>query len=232
MSANHPRQQFNRLDWTDQIRKYREQHIKAWSGLLRRKLPRPFANAHWTLLVCTELAWLLLLSNESCYESQHALVTALLTSTIWLTAWVSSLRFSEIRGWRKVAFTGLGAAYDLLLVFLIFVVVCVPIIVFSGTGHCYGPRAKVTELVLWASQHRAEINERYASQKTLRDVGKGIEFPLQGRVIGGFITADGVIITVGEDPAAVVMLTPTATGTELAWKCMVLPKKIAPVYCR
>lgn len=171
------------------------------------------------------------ISHASCHEPRQGLDIALLTSTIWIAFWASSLRVPELVGWRKVVFTTLGAAYDLLLVTLIFVFIAVPLAAVFGVYDCYGPRAKVSELVLGASLHRVEINERYASQKTLRDIGKGIDFPAQGRVITGFITADGVIVAVGADPVAVVMLTPTATGTELTWKCMVVPENIAPKSC-
>ncbi len=201
-------------------------------SVFRPRFTRPMAGVHWTLPCCVAVLWLFDFGVQSCSEWGRQVDLVLLTSTVWIALWASSVRKPGAGGWRRVADVALGATYDLLLMFLIFFIASVAISLIAGTTNCYGPRAKVSELILHTVEPRGAIDERFAAQKTLRDVGKGLTINVDGRTKAGFVTLDGVIVAVGDDPAAVVTLAPTIVGDKLVWKCVLLPSKYAPGYCR
>ena len=144
---------------------------------LKRKFPRPFANAHWSLLVVLTLGWELLLLKP-CREGPYYIETMLATLTVSLAAWVASLRVQGLNGWRKALFTVLGALYDLFLLLIVFILVALPIAVIQPAYTCYNDRFKIMALVLATTQRQVEIQDKYAANGSLKDIGVGLAVPI------------------------------------------------------
>ena len=200
---------------------------------LLRQLRRPFSNAHWTLLFGLTLAWELLLWLQPCKEPPYYIEVTAAALTVCIAFWLNHLRESPVSNLRSIASVIMGAGYDLIIFALLALVVAFPIVVVMPTYYCYSSRAKVSELVLSASNSRDEINNRFVVQKTLQNVGAGLQLHLNNRAKGGLITNDGTIVVAGEDPPAVVVLSPIlhSDGT-VTWKCMGFPAKYMPFSCR
>jgi type IV pilus assembly protein PilA len=199
---------------------------------LLRPLRRPFSNAHWFLLLSLVFAWELLLWFQPCKESPHYFEVTGATITVCIALWLNHLREAPANSWRSIASIVMGATYDLITFALLALLVALPIVLVMPEYDCYTPRTKVSELILSASNNRVEITNRLAVQKTLRNVGVGLQLDIGNRAKGGLITNDGTIIIASEDPPAVVILSPTLSEGTVTWKCMGFPLKYMPISCR
>ena len=102
----------------------------------------------------------------------------------------------------------------------------------------YTIRAKVSELVLAASAQRTAATEKAQVDGTAASSGMGLTIVTYGKVTSGNVTDPGVI-TVGGDGSGTsvgtvvtVVLTPSWTGSTVAWTCQGTPSKFMPGSCR
>jgi type IV pilus assembly protein PilA len=102
----------------------------------------------------------------------------------------------------------------------------------------YTIRAKVSELVLGASAQRTAATEKAQVDGTTASAGAGLTIVTYGKVTSGNVT-DGGVVTVGGDASGTsvgtvvtVVLTPSWTGTTVAWTCQGTPSKFMPGSCR
>lgn len=195
------------------------------------RLKRPFQNAHWLLAVVLVAAWVFA-GLVPCKEPPYYFETTLATGSIFLALWLSHLRAFSVSGWHRIVSVAGGALSDLFRLLLLSIVVAIPILITLPAYQCYTPRAKVAEVILAASTFRAEIDARFAQSKMLRDSGIGLVLKPSGRVKAGFVTNDGVIIAIGEDPPAVVLFQPVVTQGQISWRCQGFPTEIMPRSCR
>ena len=85
-------------------------------------------------------------------------------------------------------------------------------------------RAKVSELVLAASGFKTTISEFAQTNNTLTSPGQGLTVSLTGKVTGGTVTANGVVVVSGSSTsvgtAVSIVLTPSlATDGKVTWVC-------------
>jgi hypothetical protein len=97
---------------------------------------------------------------------------------------------------------------------------------------CYASRAHVIEMLSSADKPHNQITDRVKNGQSLKDAAAGITITPSGRVKWGTVTSDGMIILMSDDPAAVVVLEPSLSGSELKWTCSGFPNAFMPTACR
>lgn len=114
-------------------------------------------------------------------------------------------------------------------------VVSVPAIIAVPNYSCYTDRARVSEVLILASDLRNTIADNVRQTKTLDHAGTDLTVPLKGRVVGGMVSDTGTIFMVTEDPPAVIRLTHSISdagkGT-VKWACLGFPTRAMPAQCR
>jgi len=186
----------------------------------------------WPLIVALVASWLVLLFAQDCRETPLYPEVVLATATICITFWANHVRSDPTTGLRSVGRIIGFAIYDLISLAGLVFVLAIPLAIVIPHYDCYTPRAKVSEVILAASPIRNEINERFTHNRTLRDVGVGLQVTPSKRVAGGFVTTDGIIVLMSEDPPAVVVIQPQSVEGQITWKCRGSPLKIMPTLCR
>ncbi len=90
----------------------------------------------------------------------------------------------------------------------------------------YTVRAKVSELILSASNSKTAISEFAQSEGTLTGSGTGLSINVAGYVTSGTVSANGVVTvngtagSLGADSAVEIILTPTlAASGVVTWDC-------------
>jgi type IV pilus assembly protein PilA len=106
----------------------------------------------------------------------------------------------------------------------------------------YTIRAKVSELILAASNAKVSVSETAQSNGTLTGAGTGITIPASGKVTAGNVTANGVITVSGSaaatsvGTAVTITLNPTWSTTDgkITWSCSTASTafKYVPAECR
>lgn len=92
--------------------------------------------------------------------------------------------------------------------------------------------AHLRELIREAKSIEVMVEEQVALNKSLAGAGKGLNVASTGRIAGGVIAEDGVIVVVGKDPQSTIVLAPTLAAGKVAWKCDMYPKRGAIADCR
>lgn len=169
---------------------------------------------------------------QPCNEPPYYFEIILVTVTVCIGLWLSHLRALPLLGWRGVMRVFTGALYDFVLFLFLFIAVSVPVAIVTPTYQCYTNRAKAGELILATASIRMEIEGRIDQRQSLESVGAGLHIKHEGRIKGGLITNDGVIVIAGDDPPAVVILQPTLIEGKVTWKCSGFPQKYMPMSCR
>ena len=102
----------------------------------------------------------------------------------------------------------------------------------------YTIRAKVSELVLGGSAQRTAATEKAQVDGGTASAGAGLTIITYGKVTSGNV-ADSGVITIGGDGSSTsvgtivtVVLTPSWTGSTVAWTCQGTPSKFMPGSCR
>ena len=190
-------------------------------------LTRPLPNAHWALPVALVAAWVILLTEGRCLPNALLVDFTLGASTVCIAFWASHLRY---RG--NLPRIAGGALYDLLLLVALIVVIAVPLKMVMPLYSCSPPRAKVAEVIVYSQAYRKLIEEQAARQKSLKDVGAGIKVVPGGRVKGGYVSRDGVIILASDDPPVFVVLAPKLKDGAIIWTCSGMPARLLPGSCR
>ncbi len=104
----------------------------------------------------------------------------------------------------------------------------------------YTIRAKVSELVLAASNQRTSVTEKAQTDNGLGSAGLGLTITTYGKVTGGSVTDGGVITLAGDGggtsvgTVVTIVLTPVwnATANTVTWSCTGTPAKFMPSTCR
>ncbi len=104
----------------------------------------------------------------------------------------------------------------------------------------YTIRAKVSELVLAASNQRTSVTEKAQTDNGLASAGLGLTITTYGKVTGGSVTDGGVITLSGDGTGTsvgtvvTIILTPVwnATANTVTWSCTGTPAKFMPSTCR
>ena len=203
------------------------------STLLRRRLPRAFANAHWSLPLALLAAWVYAIVVPWCISWMQDYVVVLITSTVLIAAWCSHLRVQDESGWRKFGHWLLGACYDIGMFLLLAMVCAIPAFLLTPAYMCYSSdRAKYSEMFALADPMLLEVKQRFADRHTLHDIGNGLESPVGKYSTIGVVTSDGVIIRLMEQPPGALVLIPSVQQDQLVWRCMMVPTQKTPSPCR
>lgn len=103
----------------------------------------------------------------------------------------------------------------------------------------YTVRAKVSELILAASSFKTSVSEAAASKGTLTNAGLGLTVSVTGKVKGGSVTDNGIVVVTGTasadsvGTATSVTMTPSlAAENVVAWSCTGTPTKFMPGSCK
>jgi type IV pilus assembly protein PilA len=107
----------------------------------------------------------------------------------------------------------------------------------------YTIRAKVSELVLSAGSLKTTVAEAAWTTQTLTNSGTGVTVFLTGKVTGGSVSDNGVIVITGSSAATsvgtavTITLTPTRSATDgkILWACTAgdtAQFKFVPAECR
>jgi type IV pilus assembly protein PilA len=193
---------------------------------------RPFSNAHWALLVGLLGLWEFAILGQPCKEGPRYFEVCLATSTVCIAFWVADLREGVLVRWGRIPRVLTLVLYDLCAFFLVLVLVALPLAVVVPAYQCYTPRVKVSELVLSGSSFRQTITERAEKQQSLKDSGRGLTVNPGGRVSGGYVSPDGIIVITSDDPFAIVVLRPSMENASVKWSCAGFPLKWMPQSCR
>ncbi len=199
---------------------------------LKLRLSRPFANAHWSLLIVLLVLWELALANQQCRTDPRYIEVVLLTLTIGIAFWTADLRKDVLNTWPRVGRILVLVVYDLCSFLLLFVLFAVPVLVLTPTYQCYTERAKMSEVILRASESRITISKRAEQANSLKNSGLGLTIEPNKRVTAGTVSRDGTIIVSSEDPPGFVVLRPRMENGGVQWYCGGLPIKNMPVSCR
>ena len=99
----------------------------------------------------------------------------------------------------------------------------------------YTIRAKVSELLLAGSGFRTSITEKAQTDGTLASSGIGLTVTAVGKIAGGSVSDDGIIVITGSSTtvrtAVTLTLTPTL-ATTVQWSCAGTPANYFPASCR
>jgi hypothetical protein len=82
-------------------------------GTRKLRFWRPFANAHWSLLVVLLVLWELALTNQQCRTDPRYFEVVLLTLTIGIAFWAADLRKDVLNTWPRAGRVLAIAVYDL-----------------------------------------------------------------------------------------------------------------------
>ena len=109
----------------------------------------------------------------------------------------------------------------------------------------YTIRAKVSELVLGASGFKTTVAEKAQTDASLSQAGLGLTICVSGKILGGSVTDDGIIMVAGGKgatsavsvgTAVTVTLTPSfQSDGKLTWTCSAgnaAQYKYVPAECR
>jgi Tfp pilus assembly major pilin PilA len=198
-----------------------------------KRVGRPFANFHWSILGILILLWEFSLFGQPCKEGPDYFYVALASTTVSF-ALFANCDLSEIsKNWRVVAIALSGTLYDLLSLVLLLIVIGIPIAIFTPHYQCYTPRSRVVTMVGQVSPMREEIGTRILQNKSVTGSGEGLKVKAEGQIKAGFVTKDGAIVVLSENPSAAVMFAPDfdSNGT-VTWKCIGSPTKFMPIQCR
>jgi type IV pilus assembly protein PilA len=197
-----------------------------------RHFLRPLPGAHWSLPVAIVSSALLIIFAQPCREGPwYAELSWLLLSSSFVV-WSNHVSAATVHGFRQLRSIAVGTLKDAGLLLAWLVVVGIPLGIVTPMYQCYTPRAKVSEVVLAASELRTQIGERAQAKGTLDGAGHGLKFTPSGRVVAGYVAAGGEIAMVGDDPPVLVVFTPRLLDGSVKWECRGYPKKIVPTPCR
>src|SRR5690554_4915589 len=100
----------------------------------------PFSNAHWILPVVLLIAWELTLF-EPCRTSPFYFEVVLLALTVAIAFWAADLHKDALRQRSRLARVLILGVYNLLAFFVLFVLLAIPISLFTPHYTCYTDRA-------------------------------------------------------------------------------------------
>lgn len=207
------------------------------AAALLKPLPGAYRGARtvfWLQIAIWES--LIFASMDNCDESGRLLSISLslLSITVCITLWlnhVAAIR-AGMAGWRLGRAIVKGFLFDLIALFARCFLIAIPVALVAPQYQCYTPRAKVSELILYASGFKQQIADRTLQRGTTAGSGAGLKVAHSGRALGGLVTDSGVIIVAGDDPPAVLIMAPRIEGGRVMWQCRVYPDKVAPASCR
>lgn len=193
-----------------------------------RKVRPPLKSFNRLMILGAVTVFVALFSASGCSDSPQYASTIFLTALVCITLWVNHLAMGPLtKAIDYVTLVGY-ALYDLFALSVLFVLVSIPFPHYS----CYTSRAKVSELIVAASESRAVMTERYAQNRSLFDIGKGVSVEKSKRVKEAQVTSNGDIILASDDPPAIVLISPSVVEGQLTWKCRGTPNKHMPASCR
>lgn len=195
------------------------------------RLSRPFANANWSLLVALLVLWELALTSQ-CRTDPRYFEVVLLTVTIGIAFWAADLRKDALNTWPRAGRVLAIAVYDLCSFFLLFVLFGIPAAILTPHYTCYTDRAKMSEVILYASITRETVSGRAERAKSLENSGLGLTIEPNKRVTAGAVSKDGTIFVSSEDPPGFVVLRPRMENGSVKWYCGGVPVKYMPGSCR
>lgn len=201
-------------------------------GRIRRYLPpRPFAKAHWSLLVGLLLLWPLSMQSFAGSKSFALVQIAILTAILFIALWHADLRRDVLQNWPRIARVAVLAIYDLFVYLVLAILILIPLTITSH-NETFTERARVSMAMLEVAQQRTTVTDRAGEARSVVGSGKGLSVPQTKYISGGFVSPDGLILIVTENPPAVVVLRPRIEGGKVKWTCSGLPKKSVPGSCR
>ena len=190
-------------------------------------MTRPLANAHWSLPAGIVALWVAMLVMGRCVPGALLVDFAAGATTVCVALWASHLRLRQ--GLLRIVG---GAAYDLAILVALIVALAVPTRMVVPQYSCQLFRGKAEEVIAYGTQYTKAIGERAAKQKSLKDAGAGLKVAPGGRIKGGYVSRDGVVILVSDDPPVFVVLAPQLKDGAIVWSCSGMPVRLLPGSCR
>lgn len=171
-------------------------------------------------------ALIVLVFMNTCGDNS-TLLTAMLTSALFLSLWSTQFAIASGRlpdRWHEYP---LALAYDFSFLIL-FAFACA--LVFP-TADCYSDRIRVSEALAAVSGVKTDVSEAILANKTIRP--QVLDRPTQFKNLAYLeVESSGRILVVTETPSATVRLIPNRAGDRIKWECHGRPDKLVPANCR
>lgn len=198
---------------------------------------RPFAAAHWSLLVLLCAAWTALLAAETCAPPPYYGKAALAAATVCVALWCNHLAIAPLRGPAALLRLAARSLYDLAALVLLVLAAVIAWSFGSPMVDCATDRSRFSEMVLSITPVKTAVTERALAAGTLAHSGRDLRIGRSASgpevlIGGGLVTEDGVIVLVGEKPAGAMMFTPALKDGKVEWTCIGFPQLRMPAYCR
>lgn len=194
-----------------------------------------FILAHIIALGLAE--WLLYSASPRSFSPSRTLVAALPVTCAWL--WIATRRYEALAPGYTVArlqkqvrksISYLDTLLFILLIGSGLLYLAMP------TTHTYGPRERVSELILAGSSAKTALSEgmqTYGSWSA--SWMSAITISATGLVLSASVSPTGVITVWGTAPTSgsvITMIPRTTTDNKLIWSCTGRPAKYMPASCR
>jgi hypothetical protein len=201
-----------------------------------RNVNKSFAGARWAL-------WLLAISialaaDLARYGGPYYFPIVVITIAVLACGWESHIRNLSRFGTHKGVFFALfalRAVFNLLSLLAWAVPISFVWLMLSPIGSDVSDRVRTGEAVGSAAAIRATISERSIAGQPLEGIGTGLKVARSENVKDGFVSPNGTIYLIIENPPAVAVLTPTLldkTKGNLQWVCNGYPEKHFWASCR
>jgi hypothetical protein len=109
------------------------------------------------------------------------------------------------------------------------------VIVFLLDASSHGSRthrARMSELILTASNVRAAVTERAEKYGTLTGSGADLELPTYPWLASGLVGRDGAVVVYSAQLGMLAVLLPVPGRDSVTWSCQGMPPKYSPRSCR
>lgn len=188
----------------------------------------PMRRRRWLRALLLALAWAVALIASVCRDWAPLLVAGLLGFTLASVLWANQVTVGRLDNVRALGALLVGVVADgaLLLLFL------GPMLLVLPMYGCYSDRAIASEIVNMVASTRLAITEQIRKSGSISGSGVDVAIGPERRLVYGFVTEDGTIVAVGEDPAVVFFLAPRLEEGEVQWSCVGFPTEIVPSTCR
>lgn len=174
------------------------------------------------------VAWFFV-ATAPCSTLWDALSACLLTLNVCVVLWANHVAIGKLSSWRTFWTWLTRCLFDLLVCSLAFI----GLTAVSPHYDCMSPeRLRASMMLLELAPYREVINAKFSSSRTLQGIGQGVSFNPTVHIHRTFISHDGAITAISEDPSISITLWPEIKGKEIEWKCSGTPKAKVPMFCR
>jgi Tfp pilus assembly major pilin PilA len=182
------------------------------------------------------LLWLaIFLLSEPCNENRllQEIDVVSITALLFILSWSYSIH-NDVppNSLKNVVLLFFRSSYEALASMFLFLILCLPVIIFMPAYQCYTERAYNAEVLGLSSDAKVKITQLITSSKSLVNDYSKIDKPVHERIKYFYVTAEGMILVHAENPDYTLYLTPNYDNGEVVWTCKSFPIKNSPSICK